>query len=63
MAALANTYMTTQAVGNREELSDVVSRITPEDTPIYSLIEKGKCVSIHPELRAAVQKPATVAAE
>ncbi|MDX0834128.1 head protein [Sinorhizobium medicae] len=49
MAALANTYMTTQAVGNREELSDVVSRITPEDTPIYSLIEKGKCVSIHPE--------------
>lgn len=49
MAALANTYMTTQAVGNREELSDVVSRITPEDTPIYSFIEKGKCVSIHPE--------------
>lgn len=49
MAALANTYMTTQAVGNREELSDVVSRITPEDTPIYSLIEKGRCVSIHPE--------------
>jgi hypothetical protein len=27
----------------------VVSRITPEDTPIYSLIEKGKCVSVHPE--------------
>lgn len=49
MAALANTFLTTDAVGNREELSDVVSRITPEDTPIYSLIEKGKCVSIHPE--------------
>lgn len=48
-APLANTFLTTAAVGNREELSDVVSRITPEDTPIYSLIEKGKCVSVHPE--------------
>ncbi len=34
MAIIANTFLTTQAVGNREELSDVVSRITPEDTPI-----------------------------
>jgi len=49
MAALANTYRTTNAVGNREELSDVVNRITPEDTPIYSLIPKGKVVSVHPE--------------
>lgn len=49
MAVIANTFTTGNAVGNREELSDVVSRITPEDTPIYSLIEKGKCVSIHPE--------------
>lgn len=49
MAAIANTFLTTSAVGNREELSDVVSRITPEDTPIYSIIEKGKCVSVHPE--------------
>lgn len=36
MAALANTQLTTLSVGNREELSDVVSRITPDDTPIYS---------------------------
>ncbi|THK37265.1 head protein [Ensifer sp. MPMI2T] len=49
MAVLTNTFQTTQAVGNREELSDVVSRITPEDTPIYSLIEKGKCNTYHPE--------------
>jgi len=49
LAIIANTFRTTSAVGNREELSDVVSRITPEDTPIYSLIEKGKCVSVHPE--------------
>lgn len=49
MAVVANTFTTSQAVGNREELSDVVSRITPEDTPIYSLIEKGKCNTHHPE--------------
>ncbi|WP_455918765.1 DUF5309 domain-containing protein [Ensifer canadensis] len=49
MAALANTFQTTNAKGNREELSDVVSRITPEDTPIYSLIEKGTTKVVHPE--------------
>lgn len=49
MPALGNTKLTTTAVGNREELSDVVSRITPEDTPIYSDIGKGSCSSVHPE--------------
>jgi hypothetical protein len=29
MAAVTNTFLTTSAVGNREELSDVVNRITP----------------------------------
>lgn len=32
MAVISNTVRTSGAVGNREELSDVVSRITPEDT-------------------------------
>lgn len=49
MAVVTNTFQTTSAVGNREELSDVVSRITPEDTPIYSLIPKEKFKSTHPE--------------
>lgn len=49
MAALANTFLTGDAVGNREELSDVVSRITPEDTPLYSMIGKESAMSIHPE--------------
>lgn len=49
MSALANTQLTTISVGNREELSDVVQRITPEDTPIYSDIGKGSCSSVHPE--------------
>ncbi len=49
MAKLANTFASTDAVGNREELSDVVSRITPEDTPIYSMIKKDTAKSTHPE--------------
>jgi hypothetical protein len=49
MAIVTNTFQSTSAVGNREELSDVVSRITPEDTPIYTLIGKGSAESTHPE--------------
>ena len=49
MAIVANTFQSTSAVGNREQLSDVVSRITPEDTPIYSMIGKGKTMGVHPE--------------
>jgi len=49
MAVVTNTFQTTSARGNREELSDVVSRITPEDTPIYSLIEKESFKTTHPE--------------
>lgn len=49
MAVVANTFQTTGANMNREELSDVVSRITPEDTPIYSMIEKVKFDTVHPE--------------
>jgi len=49
MAKLANTFVSGDAKGNREELSDVVSRITPEDTPIYSMIGKGSAKSTHPE--------------
>lgn len=49
MAVVANTFQSTGAAGNREELADVVSRITPEDTPIYSMSRKVKCDSTHPE--------------
>lgn len=40
MAVITNTFTTASPRGNRESLSDVVSRITPEDTPIYSMIPK-----------------------
>lgn len=49
MAKIANTMVTTDAIGNKEELSDVVSRITPEDTPIFSMLRKESTKSTHPE--------------
>lgn len=49
MAAVANTVLTTAAIGNREELDDFVAMITPTDTPIYTLAGKEKAASKHPE--------------
>ena len=49
MAAVTNTFKVASAVGNREELSDIVNRITPEDTPLYSMMGKGSASSIYPE--------------
>jgi hypothetical protein len=49
MPVIANTFQSPAAKVNREELSNVVSRITPEDTPIYSTIEKVSYDTTHPE--------------
>jgi Family of unknown function (DUF5309) len=49
MAAPLNTVLSTVAVGNREQLSDIVSRITPEDTPIYTTAGRGKTKGTKPE--------------
>lgn len=49
MPAIPNTFLSTSAVGNRQEIDDIVSRITPEDTPIYSMIGKEKTRSTSPE--------------
>lgn len=49
MAIVANTFQTTGSTTNREEMHDVVSRITPEDTPIYSMISKETFKTTHPE--------------
>jgi hypothetical protein len=37
-----NTYQTYQAKGIKEDVSDIISRISPEDTPYTSNIGKGK---------------------
>jgi hypothetical protein len=42
MAQLANTFATNDMVGIREDLSDVIYDISPEDTPFYSACAKVK---------------------
>lgn len=49
MAVLGGTFQTTSSTTNRETLSDIVSRITPQDTPIYSMIGKDTAEGVHPE--------------
>lgn len=49
MTAITNTFVTSSAKGNRETLSDVVSRITPEDTPILTAIGTEGAKGVHPE--------------
>jgi hypothetical protein len=49
MAVVANTFQSTSAVGNREELSNVVDRIDPEETPLYSMMGKASFKTTHPE--------------
>ena len=49
MAVVTNSLTTATPKGNRESLSDVVSMITPRDTPIYSAISHGSLESIFPE--------------
>lgn len=49
MAIATNTYLSFNSKRNREEFSDAIYMITPEDTPFISMIGKGSCESVHPE--------------
>ena len=42
MAQLSNTFDSYDAVGIKEDLSDVIYNITPDDTPFYSACKKTK---------------------
>ena len=42
MAAPSGTYLTTAAIGNREDLTDVIYRISPTQTPFISMASKAK---------------------
>ncbi len=43
------TYKTSDAVGEREELADVIYRIDPTDTPIFSAIKKEGARAVYSE--------------
>lgn len=42
MAKLAATFSTYDAVGNREDLTDIITNITPTKTPFVSSLRRGK---------------------
>lgn len=42
MAVVTNTFTTYAAIGQREDLSDVIDIISPTDTPFYSMLKKSK---------------------
>src|SRR6185312_11779707 len=46
MALPTNTFTTYSAAGNREDLSDVIYRIDPTDTPFLTGIEKAKATAV-----------------
>lgn len=49
MALPTNTFTTYSAAGNREDLSDVIYRIDPTDTPFMTGIEKAKATAVNHE--------------
>jgi hypothetical protein len=49
MAAPTNTFLTTAAIGNREDLSNMIYRIDPTDTPIVSAVETETATAVNHE--------------
>ena len=49
MAVPVNTFVSPVAIGNREDLSDELSRIEPEKTPFYSNIGKATAEATYTE--------------
>src|SRR5215207_137280 len=49
MAQVTNTYDTYASKRGRETLSDIIDRITPEETPFYTLIGTERIEGTHPE--------------
>ena len=65
MTAPTGTFLTTAAIGNREDLTDVIYRISPTQTPLFNMASKAKATNtLHEwqtqDLAAAVTSNAQV---
>ena len=49
MALPTNTFATYAAIGNREDLSDMIYRIDPTDTPFMTACEREKATAVNHE--------------
>jgi hypothetical protein len=45
MAAPSGTFLTTASIGNHEDLTDFITRISPTDTPVMSMCAKTKATN------------------
>lgn len=55
----ANAFLTTAAIGNREDLVDIIYNTSPTDTPLISAIEKVKATAVtHEWQRDVLATPA-----
>ena len=45
MPAPTNTFLTTAAIGNREDLTDIIYRISPTQTPVLNMASKSKATN------------------
>src|SRR6478609_5623542 len=45
MTAPTNTFLTTAAIGNREDLTDTIYRIAPTETPLLNLAAQGQATA------------------
>jgi hypothetical protein len=63
MALPANTLSTFTEVGNREDLSDMIYRIDPTDTPFMSGAEKDKATAVNHEWQTQALAPAAANAQ
>jgi hypothetical protein len=64
MALPTNTFATYEAVGNREDLSDVIYRIDPTDCPFVTGIERAKATAVNHEWQTqALAAPDTTNAQ
>ena len=58
MAIVANTFQTYTAIGQREDLSDIIYNISPTETPFISAIGKTKATAINHEWQTDALKDA-----
>ena len=57
MTAPTNTYLSTAAIGNREDLSDTIYRVDPTETPFLSGIDREKATAVNHEWQTQALAP------
>lgn len=49
MSLPTNTFTTYTAIGNREDLEDVIYNVAPSETPLLSMLDRGKATNVFHE--------------